>query len=434
MKDKMMKRLVCGFLAGLFVFVVLYTGGKEWLDRFFREAAFSEGARLEELQTYATEHRVRASDAGKLKDWAYRNQIKELVIVRKGRLLFDLNIQEEVSEKGLPLSTNRWKKYSNVIKFADGSANVQLYDGKSEKYYGIFLGVTIIIAIALGITILMTGIGEDMDYICYLEKEVTEIGQGDLTRSIAVQGQDELAQLAQGLDSMRKMLVYREEKEREMRAAQDKLVLGMAHDLRTPLTGLMTYAEVLKKQEKEGKVSREYIDKMFDKILQMRALSDQMFEYFLVFSKEKIELEPPEEAESAFGDYLSEMLALLECAGFSVDAEKVAWKSVMVQIDRNYMGRIINNLFSNIKKYGDMEQSVCLEIIYLTDKIGVSFTNRTALSDMPAERTGIGLKNVSQMMYQMNGSLEISETEKNFRAVLWFPAAAGTEEEIYSGV
>ena len=68
-----------------------------------------------------------------------------------------------------------------------------------------------------------------------------------------VEGQDELAKLAQGLDIMRKMLVYREEKEHEMRVAQDKLVLGMAHDLRTPLTGLMTYIEILRKQENEGK-------------------------------------------------------------------------------------------------------------------------------------------------------------------------------------
>ena len=107
-----------------------------------------------------------------------------------------------------------------------------------------------------------------------------------------------------------------------MRVAQDKLVLGMAHDLRTPLTGLMTYIEILRKQENEGKVSREYIDKAFDKIFQIRALSDQMFEYFFVFSKEKIDLESAEEVESAFGDYMSELLALLDYVGFSVNAKK----------------------------------------------------------------------------------------------------------------
>ena len=149
----------------------------------------------------------------------------------------------------------------------------------------------------MGLTVHMSGIREDVDYICYLEREVEKIGQGNLSANIMVEGQDELAKLAQGLDIMRKMLVYREEKEHEMRVAQDKLVLGMAHDLRTPLTGLMTYIEILRKQENEGKVSREYIDKAFDKIFQIRALSDQMFEYFFVFSKEKIDLESAEEVE-----------------------------------------------------------------------------------------------------------------------------------------
>lgn len=55
----------------------------------------------------------------------------------------------------------------------------------------------------------------------------------------------------------------------------------MSHDLRTPLTGLMAYLEILKKQQKEGAVTQEYINKAFDRVLQIRDLSEQMFEYFL---------------------------------------------------------------------------------------------------------------------------------------------------------
>lgn len=58
-------------------------------------------------------------------------------------------------------------------------------------------------------------------------------------------------------------------------------MLGMSHDLRTPLTGLMAYLEILKKQQKEGAVTQEYINKAFDRVLQIRDLSEQMFEYFL---------------------------------------------------------------------------------------------------------------------------------------------------------
>ena len=51
MKRKMLKRLVRGFLAGLFVFLLLDIGGREWMDRFFWESNFwGESKILEELQ------------------------------------------------------------------------------------------------------------------------------------------------------------------------------------------------------------------------------------------------------------------------------------------------------------------------------------------------------------------------------------------------
>lgn len=206
-----------------------------------------------------------------------------------------------------------------------------------------------------------------------------------------VEGQDELAKLAQGLDIMRKMLVYREEKEHEMRVAQDKLVLGMAHDLRTPLTGLMTYIEILRKQENEGKVSREYIDKAFDKIFQIRALSDQMFEYFLCFQKKNRFGICRGSGECIWGLHVR-TIGIIRLRWFSVNAKKIVWRPILVQINRNYMGRIINNLVSNIRKYGDMKQEVCLEFFYLSDKVGISITNGIALSDSHINGTGIGLK------------------------------------------
>ena len=46
---------------------------------------------------------------------------------------------------------------------------------------------------------------------------------------------------------MRQTLVKKEQIEYDLKSAQEKLVLGMSHDLRTPLTGLMAYLEILKK-------------------------------------------------------------------------------------------------------------------------------------------------------------------------------------------
>lgn len=73
----------------------------------------------------------------------------------------------------------------------------------------------------------------------------------------------------------------KEQIEYDLKSAQEKLVLGMSHDLRTPLTGLMAYLEILKKQQKEGAVTQEYINKAFDRILQIEICRSRCLNIFL---------------------------------------------------------------------------------------------------------------------------------------------------------
>ena len=148
-------------------------------------------------------------------------------------------------------------------------------------------------AACLGVFI--QGMQEDVRYIQCLQREVAVISLGNLEEKVTIQGEDELAQLARGLDSMRQELKEHEQTEKELRAAQEKLVVGMSHDLRTPLTGLLTYMEILRKQEREGNVSGEYIEKAYSRILQIKSMSDRMFEFFFIDSQKETELEPPED-------------------------------------------------------------------------------------------------------------------------------------------
>lgn len=257
-------------------------------------------------------------------------------------------------------------------------------------------------AACLGVFI--QGMQEDVRYIRCLQREVAVISRGNLEEKVTIQGEDELAQLARGLDSMRQELKEHEQTEKELRAAQEKLVVGMSHDLRTPLTGLLTYMEILRKQEREGNVSGEYIEKAYSRILQIKSMSDRMFEFFFIDSQKETELEPPEDIRSVLGDYLSELCALLADDGFSVNADGLEWRNVSIQVNTDYMGRIPNNIISNIEKYGDRERAVQIELTCGADQVEVLIANGRAMPDSYVAGTGIGVKNVSMMMEKMGGS------------------------------
>ena len=135
--------------------------------------------------------------------------------------------------------------------------------------------------------------------------EAVCIKNGRSTSYYKIEVKDELGNLAYGLDKMRRTLIIKEDNEQKMKESQNSLVLAMAHDLRTPLTSLITFLEIALKKSKDIE-NTECLKKCYKKADQIRELTDQLFDFFLIQKKEKVELEPSANAEYAIGEYLSE--------------------------------------------------------------------------------------------------------------------------------
>ncbi|MCM1236450.1 MAG: ATP-binding protein [Ruminococcus flavefaciens] len=155
--------------------------------------------------------------------------------------------------------------------------------------------------------------------------------------------------------------------------------------------------------------------------MEIKELSEQLFEYFLTSTTEEIRLEEPCEAEYAIGEYLSEMVYLLEKAGFAVDAGDLRWEPVKVSLYSEYIGRINNNLYSNIVKYAEPQTAVKIWIEYRDREISMHISNAVNPDPVITSKTGIGLKNVTEMMKQMGGRAEVQNDVKRYDIALTFP-------------
>lgn len=424
----MLLRLLKDLGTGVVFFIILYVGGGAMLQNYllYDTDIYSSGRDIcEAFQSYVWEQALDITDTEQIRDWVEERSIDEFVISQGSKVYFDNRYADEVFPAA---RTNNTGRYLFSVSFSDAKAELYIYDGYADGYFDLFLGVSILLSVTLCLLIFQSELQEEIGQICTLKDAVERIGAGELEEKVRPESSDEIGQLAEGIDSMRRQLLEQQGTQKRMKQAQDELVLGMAHDLRTPMTGLFSYLEVIKRMEREERPTAEYTEKAFQKAMQLRTVSEQLFEYFLASNENGAGLEEPEIVQSALEDYLSEFCAFLECNGYQIDADEVRWEPVRVSINSGFVGRIMNNLMSNIEKYAVKESPVHLGLVYETRCVVLTFQNAVITPNPYVKGTGIGLKNIDLMMRQMNGGSEHEISEELFCIRLAFPVIRGEAE------
>lgn len=237
----------------------------------------------------------------------------------------------------------------------------------------------------------------------------------DTNNLIAISSNDkEMMQLVQGLN--KKLREIRIEQlryitgDRELRDA----VTNISHDLRTPLTAIMGYLEVMKDTPKSEKIE-QYLAIIKSRTEAMKQLTEELFCYSVVLSGgsgEKKETVVNKVLEDSIMNYYG---ALSE-KGISVKADITETKIVRT-LDENSLTRVLSNLLNNAIKYssGDLE-------ITLKEPCTMTFTNTAELTQTQVERlfdrfytvetargsTGLGLSIARTLTEQMGGTISAS--------------------------
>ena len=182
--------------------------------------------------------------------------------------------------------------------------------------------------------------------------------------AIASMGNDELGVLARELDQMRSTLYTNIQQEVESRRANQDLITAMSHDLRTPLTILHGYLDILALGRNPEQQS-EYVRRCLQKTEDIQQLTDRMFEYSLVYEPPQSPLLVPIPLKNV-QHMLSEHLDFLRLAGFQT-SETIAPLYGQIEGDETSLKRLFQNLFSNVLKYGDKSEPVTLQISQKND-------------------------------------------------------------------
>lgn len=138
--------------------------------------------------------------------------------------------------------------------------------GKESRLFALFMGGQeslpgILICVIIGILVFSVAFlclqHRSMQYMGKICAAVRNISEGDLNTAIDVMGDDELSAMAADLNKMAADIRELMERERESERTKNELITNIAHDLRTPLTSIIGYLELLSSKGKSSRLPDE---------------------------------------------------------------------------------------------------------------------------------------------------------------------------------
>ena len=296
---------------------------------------------LKDLQKFIEENDVSLNDTSKISDWVRENRYVYLLISKEGEIYFtsddatnendkettdpdenegegvtgeDEREEEDENSGGVTVkypSREELLEYAkanemHLIDFGDGPAAASFAEFTEYLYYDVANIATLVIAFAILLSIMLLYIKRVTGRILDLGEDVNAVAAGNTASVISVSGKDEIATLAANVENMRSSMVENYEKEKAALNANSELITSMSHDIRTPLTVLLGYLDIMSASAEGDEQMQAYIKAAESTALRLKRLSDDMFGYLLVFgnSNAQPELESYD-AETLIGQMLS---------------------------------------------------------------------------------------------------------------------------------
>ena len=213
-----------------------------------------------------------------------------------------------------------------------------------------------------------------------------------------------------------------------------QLITNVSHDIKTPLTSIINYVDLLQKEDASEDEKKEYLDILAHQSARLKKLIQDLIEASKA-SSGALEVELTETdmctmAKQVAGEYHDKY----EAAGLNVVMRNMD-EERPVNADNNLLWRVMDNLFANTLKYampgtrvyletGECEGKVFFSIINISkEELGVSeeeLMERFVRGDVSrnTEGSGLGLSIARSLMELMGGNLSIKIEGDSFKAVI----------------
>lgn len=289
----------------------------------------------------------------------------------------------------------------------------------------VIIGIMALVIIALSIK------------LCLMKKSAKEIEQG-LAEKLMTET-NTLIGISSGDKEMRRLASAINVQLRKLRAERHRFQLGdtelknaitnISHDLRTPLTAIYGYLDLLEREELSEAASR-YARIIRNRAEMLRQLTEELFRYSVVLTTGGELVSEPTVINSVLEESAAAFYTALNERGIAPEI-RMPESKVIRSLDRAALSRVFSNLFSNAIKYSDGDLEIALteagEITFSNTASGLSelevgrLFDRFYTVEAARKSTGLGLAIARTLVEQMNGTISCELHDRRLIIRIVFP-------------
>ncbi len=274
----------------------------------------------------------------------------------------------------------------------------------------------------------------------HLREGIQKISQGDLEFKIDPKGMTpEQRAMAEGINTIGAGLDAAVEESVKSERLKTDLITNVSHDIKTPLTSIINYVDLLKQENFEDPKVRHYIEVLEQKSQRLKVLTEDVVEASKISSGnirlEYMKLNFFEMIQQTSGEFTEKF----EAKGLQ-EIKKLAAGDVMIRVDGRRTWRILENLYNNVAKYAMPNTRVYTELWVDQDEVCFGMKN---ISEQPlnisanelterfirgdisrsTEGSGLGLSIAQTLTRMQGGRFELYLDGDLFKVTVIFPKA-----------
>lgn len=431
---KLMAVMCLALSAAVLTFVCMSIVGNALVEQVYlsNEAVNRRmGQEISSFRSYVEENQLVSTDVNAVGRWNREHRNINLTIYGISTTISSSPNGAELvgNETGIivrsELRLQMGKEYP--VNFRDGVYTVAIYD-TSRGMVGAAVNLS---ALALSALVFLATVLLYDQHITRtvqtLSRQVRQVSQGDLGMQIRPMTNDEIGQLALDVDTMRLSIIDKLQREEEAWRANSQLITAISHDVRTPLTALMGYLEIVSDESLTPGERSAYLEICKSNAQRLKSLTDELFGFFLVFGKPIPDQVPEEfDAVTLLDQVLLEHVMDLTQQGFELET-RVDQLRGKLRVDLGHFRRVFDNLFSNVRKYADPAYPVTISQHMDQDELIVTISNRVNPNQPRVESNRIGLQTCHKLVAAMGGEFNQTRTKEMFSVEVLLPLHGAVE-------